>query len=76
MDCARSIEILSDYHAGELGDTERSSVSIHLGKCPPCAGVYQELTVIVETAVILRRQDTITFPDEERLWHKINLAKQ
>ncbi|MBA2338965.1 MAG: zf-HC2 domain-containing protein [Pyrinomonadaceae bacterium] len=75
MNCAESIELLSDYHAGELDDGKETGVSTHLEKCPPCSVVYTELTVIVETASMLRSDDKINYPDEYVLWRRISLTK-
>lgn len=75
MKCEQSLEMLSDFHAGELDDTATTGVNTHLAECPPCADIYQELTVIVETAVTLRAsKDTITYPDENLVWQRITVS--
>ncbi len=75
MNCEESIDLLSDYHAGELDETNKSGVRTHLEKCLPCAGVYTELTVIVETASVLRFENGIVYPDEYVLWQRMSLTK-
>ncbi len=75
MNCEESIELLSDYHAGELDETNQSGVKAHLEKCLPCAGVYTELTVIVETASVLRFENGIAYPDEHVVWRRMSLTR-
>ena len=75
MNCEESIELLSDYYAGELDEGHKSGVSSHLKKCLPCAGVYTELTVIVETASVLRRENGIAYPDEYVVWQRMSLTR-
>lgn len=72
MDCARSIELLSEYDAGLLGDDERVSVMTHLGGCVDCDGVFQDLKLIVQTALSMRSENGIAYPDEETLWQRLS----
>ena len=77
MDCARSVELLSEFHANALDESDKSGVAAHLAECPPCRGIYQEITLIAETAVVLRdAEETIAFPDENALWQRMNLMKR
>lgn len=77
MDCAKSIELLSEFHDGALDEQNSAGVAAHLAECPPCAGIYREITLIVETAVVLREAEaTIIFPDENALWQRMNLMKR
>ena len=77
MDCARSVELLSDFHEGALDEQDSADVSSHLAECKPCEGVYKEVVSIVETAVVLRNsEETISFPDEDALWQRMNLARR
>ena len=75
MDCAKYLELLSDYCDGSLDADTRSLVQTHLKDCIPCDGVSRELDSIVRTAVILR-SETISFPDEETIWQRLSLTKQ
>ncbi|HEX8178181.1 MAG TPA: zf-HC2 domain-containing protein [Pyrinomonadaceae bacterium] len=75
MDCAKYLELLSDYCDGTLDDDARSLVQTHLKDCIPCDGISRELDSIVRTAVVLR-SDSISFPDEEAIWQRLSLSKQ
>ena len=72
MDCARSIELLSEYSAGSLGDDDITFVRTHLTACADCDGVLRELTLIVQTAVAMRSENGIPYPDEEALWQRLS----
>lgn len=77
MDCAMSVELLSEFHADSLDEKDKSGVASHLANCPPCHGIYLEITLIVETAVVLREAEgMIAFPDENALWQRMNLTKR
>jgi len=72
MDCARSIELLSDYDAGLLGDDDKLLVITHLSGCIDCDGVFKDLKLIVQTALSMRNENGIAYPDEEALWQRLN----
>lgn len=72
MDCARSIELLSDYDAGLLGDDDKLFVITHLGACADCDGVFRDLKLIVLTAFAMRSENGIAYPDEEALWQRLS----
>ena len=74
MDCEKSIEMLSDFHDGDLNEGGRIEVSTHLAECRPCAGLYRDLDSIVLAARSLRAEPGISFPDEEALWQRMRLA--
>ena len=77
MDCAKYLELLSDYCDGALDDDTRSLVQTHLKDCIPCDGVSRDLDFIVRTAIILRSETgDIPFPDEEIIWQRLSLTKQ
>jgi predicted anti-sigma-YlaC factor YlaD len=77
MDCAKYLELLSDYCDGALDDDTRALVQTHLKDCIPCDGISRELHNIVRTAVVLRSEaDGITYPDEEIIWQRLNISKQ
>ncbi|HEX8149122.1 MAG TPA: zf-HC2 domain-containing protein [Pyrinomonadaceae bacterium] len=75
MDCARSIELLSDYDAGLLGDDDKLLVITHLSTCADCDGVFQDLKLIVQTAVAMRSENGIAYPDEEALWRRLSASR-
>jgi len=54
---------LSDYLDGELPPTERAEVRRHLGGCPACAAVLEELRVVVARAA-----DLGELPPSRDLW--------
>jgi hypothetical protein len=72
MDCARSIELLSDYDAGFLGDDDKLFVITHLSICADCDGIFKDLKLIVQTALALRTENGIAYPDEEALWQRLS----
>ena len=75
MDCARSIELLSEYSAGSLGDDEVIFVRTHLTDCPDCDGVFRDLTLIVQTALAMRSENGIAYPDEDALWQRLSASR-
>lgn len=72
MDCARSIELLSDYDAGLLGDDDKLFVVTHLSGCSDCDGVFRDLKLIVQTAFAMRSENGIAYPDEDALWQRLS----
>ncbi len=76
MDCDRSIELLSEYSAGSLGEDDRVFVSTHLSACLECHGVFEDLRVIVQTALSMRSENgSIAYPDEEVLWRRLSASR-
>ena len=75
MDCDRSIELLSEYSAGSLGDDDILFVQTHLTACADCDGVFQDLKLIVKTALAMRSENGIAYPDEEALWQRLNASR-
>ena len=75
MDCARSIELLSEYSAGSLGEDDSVFVRTHLSACADCDGVFQDLKLIVQTALALRSENGIAYPDEEVLWQRLSARR-
>ena len=75
MDCARSIELLSEYSAGLLGDDDSLFIMTHLTYCQDCKGVFEDLTLIVQTAAALRSDNGIAYPDEEVLWQRVSARR-
>jgi predicted anti-sigma-YlaC factor YlaD len=72
MDCDRSIELLSDYNAGSLGADEVIFVQTHLTGCTDCHGVFEDLRQIVLTAIAMRSENGIAYPDEDALWQRLS----
>ena len=76
MDCARSIELLSEYTAETLGENDKILVSTHLLDCVDCKGVFEDLRLIVQTATLLRAENNgIAYPDEELLWARVSASR-
>jgi len=75
MDCARSIELLSEYSAGSLGDDDSVFVRTHLTACADCDGVFKDLQLIVQTALSMRNENGIAYPDEEVLWQRLSARR-
>jgi len=75
MDCAKSIELLSEYNAGSLGDDDIILVRTHLSSCVDCDGVFQDLKLIVQTALAMRSENGIAYPDEEVLWQRVSASR-
>ncbi len=75
MDCVKSLELLSDFRDDTLGQEVRVQIQIHLIECPPCAGVFIELNLIIVAARELRGEAEVRFPDESVVWQRMKLAK-
>ncbi|MCA1591290.1 MAG: hypothetical protein LC754_01260 [Acidobacteria bacterium] len=76
MDCAKSLELLSEYRAGALDTTHRDGVSSHLSLCTTCDEVFRDLDTIVQAAAALRDEVDISFPDERTLWQRMVTEKK
>jgi anti-sigma factor ChrR (cupin superfamily) len=76
MDCARSLELLSDYTAGGLDEAENILVRAHLSTCIECDGVLKDLLLIVEAAAALRNTNGFQYPDENAVWQRLSLDKR
>jgi hypothetical protein len=75
MDCAKSIELLSEYSAGSLGDDDSIFVRTHLSTCTDCDGVFRDLKLIIQTALAMRSENGIAYPDEEALWQRLSASR-
>ncbi|HZI18922.1 MAG TPA: hypothetical protein VEY09_10040 [Pyrinomonadaceae bacterium] len=75
MDCAQSLELLSEYSEGRLDDSILVTVREHLSICLDCDGVLKDLRLIVEAAVSLRNTNGFQYPDENTLWVRLGLDK-
>jgi anti-sigma factor ChrR (cupin superfamily) len=74
MDCVESVELLSEFQAGGLEEARHVLVAAHLSICSPCMVVFQDVVLIRSTALVLRSEEGITFPDEHVLWQRLNIA--
>ena len=75
MDCAKSLEMLSEYTAGSLGEDDSLFVTTHVAACRDCDGVLKDLRLIIETASALRSENGIAYPDEEILWQRVSVGR-
>jgi len=73
MNCEKCQDLLSDYVDGALGNRERAALAAHLGACPACAEVREELRSIV-VAARATREYAAAPPDERALWLRIREA--
>ena len=75
-DCVKILGVLSDYRDGSLAEPERRLVHLHLGDCPPCKGLFEDLDLIVVAARGLRSdEDGISYPDENVIWQRMAVIK-
>ncbi len=76
MDCSKSLELLSEFRDGLLGESDKALVSAHLAICVPCMGIFKDLDSIVAAASsFLRGEDGISFPDETIIWERVSVKR-
>lgn len=75
MDCAESLELLSDFHDGALDQAYQAKLGTHLDTCPGCADVFRDLDTIVLAATALRTDSDVAFPDENAIWQRMSIGK-
>jgi predicted anti-sigma-YlaC factor YlaD len=75
MDCAKSLELLSEFRDGFLADGDRVLVSAHLAICPPCMGIFKDLDSIVAAATSFLSSEGIAFPDETVIWQRLSVKR-
>jgi hypothetical protein len=75
MDCARSIELLSEYHIGSLNEEDSVFIRTHLSACIDCNGILEDLQLIVQAAASMRAENGIAYPDEEVLWQRVSVGR-
>lgn len=73
MDCDKSLELLSEYQAGVLGETDLVFVRTHLELCVGCLDVFKDLDSIIQTALLMRSENGYAYPDEDALWVKLKI---
>lgn len=74
-DCVKVLGVLSDYRDGSLDDPERTFVHVHIGDCPPCKGLFEDLDLIVVSARGLASENGINYPDENVIWQRMAVIK-
>ena len=75
MDCDKCLETLSEYQCGSLGETDSVFIRKHLEICVGCLDVFKDLDIIVQTALLIREDNGIAYPDEQALWSRLSLNK-
>jgi predicted anti-sigma-YlaC factor YlaD len=75
MDCAKSLELLSELRDGFLTDADRVLVRAHLALCPPCMGISADLDSIIAAASSFLSADSIAFPDEMDIWARVSVKR-
>ena len=76
MDCSESLELLSEYRAGALGESETLLVRTHLSGCQDCDGVFKDLELILQAAASLRQTNGYAYPDENVVWQRLSLSNK
>ena len=76
VDCERSLDLLSDMRDGVLMEPDVTWVKTHLDGCVDCHGVLLDLEIIVTTALSLRAENGLAYPDEQILWERIGVRKR
>src|SRR3712207_4194092 len=71
VECERSLPLLSDLRDGILAETDVVWVRAHLDGCVGCKEIFQDIDSIVLTALTLRSDNGLAYPDEELLWQRI-----
>jgi len=75
MNCSQAVELLSEYYANALDENSVVEIKTHLVECQPCEGIYEDVTLIVTTARILRDGEHLPYPDEQILWQRLSIAR-
>jgi hypothetical protein len=76
MDCSKSLELLSEYRAGALDESEIILVRAHLSGCQDCDGVFKDLELILQAALSLRETNGYAYPDETVIWQRLSLSNK
>jgi hypothetical protein len=72
MDCAKSLELLSEYRVGGLEESESILVRTHLSGCQDCDGVFKDLELILQAVTALRNTNGFAYPDENAIWQSLS----
>jgi hypothetical protein len=67
MTCQELLELVLDYHGGELVVTQRETVEIHVAACEQCAILIHSYTHTVRVARALPKCDSLPAALEARL---------
>ena len=76
MDCSESLELLSEYRAGALEESQTILVRTHLSGCTDCDGVFKDLELILQAAASLRNTNGFEYPDENAVWQRLSLSNK
>jgi predicted anti-sigma-YlaC factor YlaD len=76
MDCSESLELLSEYRVGALGESELVLVRTHLSTCRDCDGVFKDLELILQAVASLRETNGYAYPDENVIWQRLSLSQK
>jgi predicted anti-sigma-YlaC factor YlaD len=76
MDCSESLELLSEYRAGALEESQTILVRTHLSGCADCDGVFKDLELILQAAASLRNTNGFEYPDENLVWQRLSLSNR
>ena len=75
MDCDKSLELLSEYQEGVLGEPDSVFIRTHLEICVGCLDVFKDLDFIVKTAATMRDDNSIAYPDAEAIWMRLSVSR-
>ena len=75
MDCDKCLDVLSEFQAGVLGENDSVFIRTHLEICVGCLDVFKDLDSIVKTALLMREENGIAYPDESVLWTRLSIDK-
>jgi hypothetical protein len=75
IDCAKSIQLLSEFRAGALDENQIIGIRAHLIECDPCMSVFSDMETIILAAAALKNGD-ISYPDENVIWERIEMNKK
>ena len=75
MDCDKCLETLSEYQSGALGENDSVYIRKHLEICVGCLDVFKDLDSIVKTALLMREENGIAYPDEQTFWSRLSFDK-
>lgn len=66
LPCAVFVEMVTDYLDGAIPADLRARLDAHLGICPGCTSVLEQIERVVQLAGRLTEDDVEALPDAER----------